>query len=128
MSDIRREREIRLEQLAQCREGHDTRHYYTWLDDIDRLQAALAEKTAELAYVDLVLSRRDALDVFPNRVDKILHAINEAKNVDILRRENTALNKRVKELEDLLTMLGGAKNMSKERRLDIELEGMMEEK
>jgi len=30
-------REGRLEKLSQCREGHDTRHFYGWLTDIDNL-------------------------------------------------------------------------------------------
>jgi hypothetical protein len=42
---------------------------------------------AELAEVDAVLARRTALDGIPNRVDKILHAINTAKEADILRAE-----------------------------------------
>ena len=30
-------REARLDRLAQCPTGHDTRHYYKWLDEIDEL-------------------------------------------------------------------------------------------
>ena len=30
-------REARLDRLAQCPMGHDTRHYYKWLDEIDEL-------------------------------------------------------------------------------------------
>ena len=29
--------EERLEKLATCKEGHDTRHFYSWLDEIKRL-------------------------------------------------------------------------------------------
>ena len=37
----RYQREQRLERLAQCPEGHDTRHFYGWLDEIDKLQAEI---------------------------------------------------------------------------------------
>lgn len=39
---LRLERERRIEALAQCPEGHDTRHYYGWLDDIDKKDAEIA--------------------------------------------------------------------------------------
>ena len=29
--------EERLANLAKCQEGHDTRHFYSWLDEIKRL-------------------------------------------------------------------------------------------
>lgn len=37
------ERRERLYQLAMCPEGHDTRHYHAWLDEIASLKAQLAE-------------------------------------------------------------------------------------
>lgn len=45
----KREREQRLEQLATCETGHDTRHYYGWLHDIDALCATVRALRAELA-------------------------------------------------------------------------------
>ena len=44
----RYQREQRLERLAQCPEGHDTRHFYGWLDEIDKLQAEANRNMKEL--------------------------------------------------------------------------------
>jgi hypothetical protein len=41
MDSQRMEREQQLEGLSQCPNGHDTRHFYKWLDEIDNLREEL---------------------------------------------------------------------------------------
>jgi hypothetical protein len=54
------------------------------------------EKAGQIRAVDDILARRRALDPYPARVDKILHAIKTAKEVDQLR---ATLAEREREIE-----------------------------
>lgn len=59
-------------------------------DGPTRLCQRLREVTGQLNAVDSVLAGRDALDDKPDRIAKILHAINTAKKVDPLTAERDA--------------------------------------
>lgn len=52
-------REARLDRLAQCPTGHDTRHYYKWLDEIDELTKQNAKL---LEALKLAVSEFDRID------------------------------------------------------------------
>lgn len=72
------EREKRLENLAQCPEGHDTRHFYSWLDEIDELKK------------EIKVYERDLHECEMNYEKKFLR----------VQELESALEERVKELED----------------------------
>ena len=50
-------REGRLEKLSQCREGHDTRHFYGWLTDIDNLLKEIDSLCTKLEAAESILRK-----------------------------------------------------------------------
>ena len=67
------------------------------------------DEAAELASLDAVLARREAIDSLPNRMDKILHAINEAKKVQPFEADNRRLQERVENCHDYLMSIERSK-------------------
>lgn len=65
MDNRRKLFEDRLEKLAQCPEGHDVRHYYSLLDEIEKL------KSDEIA---------DRLFIRDNTFDIVLGILRESKD------------------------------------------------
>jgi chromosome segregation ATPase len=72
MTIQRLERERRLEQLAQCPEGHDTRHYYGWLDDIEESgQQIAALRTENNTMQRTTLSLQAKLDALQAEIGRM---------------------------------------------------------
>jgi hypothetical protein len=72
-------REERLDRLAQCPMGHDTRHFYKWLDEIDELtkqNAKLLEALKRL--VSRLEAGKDPKAVYERGLQKSLLSAKQA--------------------------------------------------
>ena len=77
-------REARLDRLAQCPMGHDTRHYYKWLDEIDELtkqNAKLLEACKEAVTFISGVQRRVLSSFFPLDITREYTYANECQTL-----------------------------------------------